>query len=325
MQIIDFKCLGCYCFAEQEKNFISNVDFNFVEGSPMSGKTSYFLALKGVCEVLAGKEIFFNHIQENFLKHKMDFSINFVLNKEEWNGNSQIFRYSVKIDESGEITYEALDKMIAPGMRDVVFERNNEQCRVFGTTNLDHILEEFQKESRWQFKPFIGKILSQTEYSKITEAFSGKVRFIEADKLNKLIGLNNYAWVHHELFRDTRYTSIIAQNFREILGLKGKKVDNLAVKNDFLNNISSFDFDYFTASMLKFIILYASILDSAKNEKIYVIDDLHLMLPYEYRNFILEISKGLHPKIIATISKGFLNNSDILDQSEGVNSWVIFQ
>ena len=31
MQIIDFKCLGCYCFAEQEKNFISDVNFNFIE------------------------------------------------------------------------------------------------------------------------------------------------------------------------------------------------------------------------------------------------------------------------------------------------------
>ena len=60
MQIIEFKCLGCYCFYKQEKNFISDVDFNFIEGSPMSGKTSYFLTLKGVCEVFAGKEIFFN-------------------------------------------------------------------------------------------------------------------------------------------------------------------------------------------------------------------------------------------------------------------------
>lgn len=64
MQIIEFKCLGCYCFAEQEKNFISNVDFNFIEGAPMSGKTSYFLALKGVCEVLAGKEIFLTKLSK---------------------------------------------------------------------------------------------------------------------------------------------------------------------------------------------------------------------------------------------------------------------
>ena len=319
MQITDFKCKGCYCFGDKEKSFISNVDFNFIEGAPMIGKTSYFLALKGVCEVLSNKETFFHHIQEHFLKHEMSFSINFSLNEKEWNGKPQAFRYAVTINENGEIIYEALDEMVTIGMRNIIFERGNKHCYAFGVEKIDRIVKIFQQQKKWEFKPLIGKILSQTKYSKIAEAFSGKVRFIEADKLNKLIGLNNYAWIHHELFRDTRYTSIIAQNFREILGLKGKKVDNLAIKNDFLNNISSFEFDYFTTSMLKFIILYASILDSAKNEKVYVIDDLHLMLPYEYRNFILEISKGLHPKIIATISKGYLNNSDILDQSEGAN------
>ena len=239
MQIIEFKCLGCYCFDKQEKNFISDVDFNFIEGSPMSGKTSYFLALKGVCEVLAGKEVFFNHIQENFLKHKMNFSIHFILNKDEWNGSSQTFRYSVEIDESGEITYEALDKMITSGMRDIVFERNNEQCRIFGTTNLDHILEEFQKESRWQFKPFIGKILSQTEYSKITEAFNDKVRFVEAKDFTRLSDIRENLWINNELFTDTSYTSVIAKYFKEFLGINGKKLKTLATKDNFLNEISS--------------------------------------------------------------------------------------
>ena len=308
MQIIEFKCLGCYCFDKQEKNFISDVDFNFIEGSPMSGKTSYFLALKGVCEVLAGKEVFFNHIQENFLKHKMNFSIHFILNKDEWNGSSQTFRYSVEIDESGEITYEALDKMITSGMRDIVFERNNEQCRIFGTTNLDHILEEFQKESRWQFKPFIGKILSQTEYSKITEAFNDKVRFVEAKDFTRLSDIRENFWINNELFTDTSYTSVIAKYFKEFLGINGKKLKTLATKDNFLNEISSIEFDYFTISMLKFIILCAAILDSSKNEKVFVIDDLHLMLPYEYRDFLLKLSEGLHPKIVATMPKNYFSN-----------------
>ena len=316
MQIIEFKCLGCYCFDKQEKNFISDVDFNFIEGSPMSGKTSYFLALKGVCEVLAGREIFYNHIQENFLKHKMDFSISFILNKDEWSGNPQVFRYSIKIDEDGKITHEVLDKMITSGMRDVVFERNDEQCRVFGTTSLDHMLEELQKESKWQFKPLIGKILSQTEYSKIAEAFNDKIRFIKAENLIRLTDVNVNSWIHKELFKDNEYTSFIAKSFEELLGIKGRKIENLATKSNFLSTISSFDFDYFTTSMLKLIILCAAILDSSKNEKVFVIDDLHLMLPYEYRNFILKISEGLHPKIIATISKGYLNNSDILEKGK---------
>lgn len=307
MQIIDFKCLGCYCFAEQEKNFISNVDFNFIEGSPMSGKTSYFLALKGVCEVLAGKEVFFNHIQENFLKHKMDFSISFILNKDEWSNSSQTFRYFVEIDESGEITYEALDKMITPGMRDVVFERNNEQCRVFGTTSLDHILEEFQKESKWQFKPLIGKILSQAEYSKIAEAFNDKARFIAAKDFTRLSDIRENFWINNELFTDTNYTSVIAKYFKEFLGISGKKLETLATKDNFLNEISSIEFDYFTMSMLKFIILCAAILDSSKNEKVFVIDDLHLMLPYEYRDFLLKLAKGLRPKIVATMPKNYLS------------------
>ena len=308
MQIIEFKCLGCYCFDKQEKNFISDVDFNFIEGSPMSGKTSYFLALKGVCEVLAGKEVFLNHIQENFLKHKMNFSISFILNKDEWTGNSQIFRYSVNINENGEITYEALDKMITSGMRDIVFERNNEQCRVFGTTNLDHILEDFKKESKWQFKPFIGKILSQTEYSKIAEAFNDKIRFIEARDFNKLSDIRKCSWINNELFADTQYTSVIAKYFKDFLGIYGKKLDMLATKDNFLNEISSIEFDYFTMSMLKFIILCAAILDSSKNEKVFVIDDLHLMLPYEYRDFLLKLSEGLRPKIIATVPKNYFGN-----------------
>ena len=308
MQIIDFKCLGCYCFAEQEKNFISNVDFNFIEGYPMSGKTSYFLALKGVCEVLAGKEVFFNHIQENFLKHKMNFSIHFILNKDEWNGSSQTFRYSVEIDESGEITYEALDKMITPGMKDVVFERNDEQCCAFGTISLDHILEEFQKESKWQFKPFIGKILSQIEYSKIAEAFNDKVRFIEAKDFTRLSDIRENFWINNELFTDTSYTSVIAKYFKEFLGINGKKLKTLATKDNFLNEISSIEFDYFTISMLKFIILCAAILDSSKNEKVFVIDDLHLMLPYECRDFLLKLSEGLHPKIVATMPKNYFSN-----------------
>lgn len=308
MQIIEFNCLGCYCFAKQEKNFISNVDFNFIEGSPMSGKTSYFLALKGVCEVLAGKEVFFNHIQENFLKHEMDFSISFILNKEEWNGKSQVFKYSIKIDEDGKIIYEVLDKMITPGMRDVVFKRNNEQCRVFGTISLDHILEEFQKESKWQFKPFIGKILSQTEYSKIAEAFNDKIRFIKAENLIRLTDENTNSWIHKELFKDNEYTSVIAKSFEELLGIKGRKIENLATKSNFLSTISSFDFDYFTTSMLKLIILCAAILDSSKNEKVFVIDDLHLILPYEYRDFLLKLSEGLHPKIIATVPKNYFGN-----------------
>lgn len=306
MQIIDFKCLGCYCFAEQEKNFISNVDFNFIEGSPMSGKTSYFLALKGVCEVLAGKEIFFNHIQENFLKHKMDFSISFILNKDEWSNSSQTFRYSVEIDESGEITYEALDKMITPGMRDVIFERNDKQCHV--TANLAYILEDFQKENKWQFKPLIGRILSQTDYSKIAEAFNDKIRFIEARDFNKLSDIRKCSWINNELFADTQYTSVIAKYFKDFLGIYGKKLDMLATKDNFLNEISSIEFDYFTISMLKFIILCAAILDSSKNEKVFVIDDLHLMLPYEYRDFLLKLSEGLRPKIIATVPKNYFGN-----------------
>ena len=308
MQIVGFKCLGCYCFADQEKNFISDVDFNFIEGSPMSGKTSYFLALKGVCEVLAGKKVFFDHIQENFLKHKMDFSISFILNKDEWNGSSQIFRYSIKIDESGEIIYETLDKMITPGMRDVIFERNNEQHHVFGTTNLAYILEDFQKESKWQFKPLIGKILSQTDYSKIAEAFNNKIRFIEARNFNKLTDIKEHSWINKELFVDVRYTFVIAKYFKEFLGINGKKLKTLATKDNFLNEISSIEFDYFTISMLKFIILCAAILDSSKNEKVFVIDDLHLMLPYEYRDFLLKLSEGLHPKIVATMPKNYFSN-----------------
>ena len=60
--------------------------------------------------------------------------------------------------------------------------------------------------------------------------------------------------------------------------------------------------------MLKFIILCAAILDSSKNEKVFVIDDLHLMLPYEYRDFLLKLSEGLRPKIIATVPKNYFGN-----------------
>mgnify|MGYP000871113430 CR=1 FL=1 len=309
MKITGFKCKGCYKFGDETKSYISESDFVFIEGAPMIGKTSYFLALKGVCEVLSGEETFFDHIQEHFLKHLRDFSIDFSLNEKEWNGKAQAFRYAVTIDENGEIVYEALDEMVTPGMRKIVFERKDKHCYAFGEEMIDSISEAFRKEKGWEFKPLIGEILSKTGYSKISEAFSKKVRFIKAENLIRLTDINANSWIHKELFRDNEYTSVIAKSFEELLGIKGRKIENLATKPNFLNTISPFDFDYFTTSMLKLIILCASILDSEKNDKVYVIDDLHSMIPYEYREFIFQFTGSLHPKIIATIQKGYLDDS----------------
>lgn len=305
MKITNFKCKGCYHFGDKEKSFIADTDFNFIEGTPMQGKTSYLLALKGICEVLANDEVFFDHTQEHFLKHEREFSISFSL------GENKDFNYSVKIDVEGRISYESLSKMITPKMRGIVFERKDSEFAFLENKVVESIVKNFKKESNHALKPLIGEILSKTKYREIAEAFKNKVRFIKADNLSKSLLCDRNFYLHKELFSNTEYTSIIASDFRDILHIFGRKIENLKTKPNFLNTISPFDFDYFTPSMINFIVLCAATLDSSKNGKVYIIDDLHLMLPFEYRAFLLMFCRGMHPKVIASLPYKYLEGIGI--------------